>query len=171
MDVFEENKEQWISSLLENPRNLATEQELVEQAKVALKLFQEWDVDGGKTLSVGELKGLCDHMGLPVKFEEEADLFAIDKDGNGNVDIEEFTKWWLKRVSELPNPRKQQEVIAENTFRKFDTNGGGSLDTEETKQLMAALGADFTDSEMNEAMKELDEVDDLYYTLYYTLYL
>lgn len=156
-EIFEDNKSEWISELIDNPRNLATEQELGEQAKVSLKLFQNWDKDGSNTLTIDELKGLCDHMGLPVKFDEETDLLSIDKDGNGNVDIEEFAKWWLKRVSELPNPMKQQEVIAGNTFKKFDENKSGSLDRRETRELLHALGTDFTDSEMTEVMNELDE--------------
>jgi hypothetical protein len=56
----------------------------------------------------------------------------------------------------LPNPAKQQEAIARNTFKKFDKDGSGFLDLEELRALIDSLGAKFTDKEMSDALKELD---------------
>ena len=57
----------------------------------------------------------------------------------------------------LPNPIKQQEAIARNTFKTFDTSGDGSLDTSELGTLLKKLGADFTDEELVQALAEIDE--------------
>ena len=145
-----------MASLLEKPRNLATEIELHEQAKVALTLFKESDSDGSETLSFNELKELCNHAGLPMEADEEEMLMKMDTDDSGSLDIEEWTIWWLNRISTLPNPIKQQEAIAKNTFKKFDADGSGCLDVSELGSLTKALGADFSSEELADAVKEID---------------
>ena len=64
----------------------------------------------------------------------------IDADDSGEIGMEEWISWWLKRVSCLPNPLKQQEAIAKNTFRKFDTDNSGCLDSSELEELITSLG-------------------------------
>ena len=64
----------------------------------------------------------------------------IDADDSGQISVEEWITWWLRRVSCLPNPLKQQEAIAKNTFKKFDTDDSGSLDTSELHSLIESLG-------------------------------
>ena len=67
-------------------------------------------------------------------------LMKIDADDSGQISLEEWIGWWLKRVSCLPNPLKQQEAIAVNTFRKYDIDGSGSLDCSELDELIYSLG-------------------------------
>ena len=67
-------------------------------------------------------------------------LMKIDADDSGQISQEEWIGWWLKRVSSLPNPLKQQEAIAVNTFRKYDFDGSGSLDCSELNELIYSLG-------------------------------
>jgi Ca2+-binding EF-hand superfamily protein len=153
---FYEKIDDWVSSVLKNPRNLATDVELKEQSKVALNLFTQSDVDGSETLSFDELKLLCEMAGLPMENDEEEALAKMDKDDSGTLDIEEWVKWWLGRISSLPNPIKQQEAIARNTFKKFDADGSGCLDSSELGKLTTALGAEFTQSELKEALEEVD---------------
>ena len=138
--LFEEKNQEWISLIISNPRNLATEVELREQARVALKRFMEADVDQSESLSFAELKVICEHMGLPMGEDEEEALCKMDADGNGTLDIEEWVLWWLRRVSTLPNPIKQQEAIARNTFRRYDVDGSGYLDASELTSLLDSLG-------------------------------
>jgi len=149
--------EQIVAKVLQSPKNLATEIELQEQAKVAITQFRENDIDGSETLSFQELKRLCDNMGLPMEQDEEEALAKIDKDGSNSLDLEEWLEWWLMRVSTLPNPLKQQEAIAINTFQKFDLDKSGFLDVSELSNLLSALGADLSESEINDAMAEIDE--------------
>jgi len=51
---------------------------------------------------------------------------------------------------------KQQEAIARNTFKTFDTSGDGYLDTSELGGLLNKLGADFSDKELAQALAEID---------------
>ena len=146
-----------VEVILRNPKNLATKIELNEQAKVALKLFVENDSDYNNFLGFEELKKICDFMGLPVEEDEEEALNKIDTDQSGSLSIIEWISWWLKRISNYPNPLKQQEAIAFNTFRKFDRDHSGYLDAEEFQNLLSALGADISPTELLDALGELDE--------------
>lgn len=74
------------------------------------------------------------HTNLPTA------LMKIDADDSGQISMEEWITWWLRRVSCLPNPLKQQEAIAKNTFRKFDVDQSGSLDVYELRELISNLG-------------------------------
>lgn len=107
------------------------------------------------TLDIVEIQQLCRDMGLPMEKEEEEVLMKMDADGSGLIEMSEWVQWWLKRISNSPNPAKQQEAIARNTFKKFDIDGGGTLDASEIHKLLCTLGATFTDAEMIEVMKEL----------------
>ena len=64
----------------------------------------------------------------------------IDADDSGQISMEEWISWWLKRVSCLPNPLKQQEAIAKNTFKKFDIDDSGTLEVSELQELITSLG-------------------------------
>jgi len=153
---FDANVEVWVNDILSKPKNIAGEVELLEQAKAAFNLFVQADVDGSESLSFEELKSLCDIAGLPMEDDEEEALAKIDRDDSGCLDVEEWVKWWIGRISTLPNPMKQQEAIARNTFRKFDVDGSGFLDSLELGRLTAQLGADFTEEELEEALAEID---------------
>lgn len=154
--LYINNLPNWIEEALQKPKNLASETELKEQAKVALNYFIQADIDKSDSLSFAELKRLCDEMGLPMGNDEEEALFKMDTDGSGALDIEEWTKWWLGRISTLPNPSKQQEAIATNTFKKLDVDGSGYLDASELRTLITQLGADFSDEELAQAIEEID---------------
>lgn len=113
-------------------------------------------MDHNGTLTVDELCNLCNDMGLPMEVDEEEAMFKMDTDGSGGLSIEEWCSWWLKRVSCLPNPAKQQEAMAQNTFNKFDADQSGSIDASELENIISALGADFSPKELQQAMLELD---------------
>ncbi len=66
-------------------------------------------------------------------------------------------QWWLHRISRGGgNLNLQQEVLARNTFNKFDSNKSGSIDVNELRELVETLGVSFTDKELLLAMQELD---------------
>jgi Ca2+-binding EF-hand superfamily protein len=153
---FDEQIPEWVAKVVESPRNLATEKELTEQCKVALNLFIDADMDGNRQLSFQELKQLCDAAGLPVGDDEDEAMLHMDKNESGSLDIEEWVTWWLNRISSLPNPIKQQEAIARNTFQNFDRDGSGCMDASELGLLVQSLGADFSEEELLLALGEID---------------
>lgn len=156
LEKFSDKVDVWVTDVLAKPNNIATELELREQSNVALQLFKDADVDSSGCLSFEELKLLCDTAGLPMEDDEEEALLKMDRDDSGSLDVEEWVKWWLGRISTLPNPIKQQEAIARNTFQKFDSDHSGSLDAAELGRLISALGANFNEEELEEALAEVD---------------
>lgn len=144
------------NEIFDSPKNLSSKDELYTAGRVAMKAFKDSDIDGSNELDFNEMKRLCEEMGLPMSGNEEEEILKMDKDGSNSLDLQEWLSWWLKRVSCLPNPAKQQEAIARNTFNKFDKDGSGLIDKTEFVLLLEALGAKFTPDEINLALLELD---------------
>ena len=152
----EEQLRQYVERQLSSKQNLATEGELLEQVRVAYNAFCAADVSGRAELSIAELVRLCESLGLPMEKDEEEVLAKMDADGSETLDVDEWLNWWLKRVGCSPNPAKQAESLARHTFKRFDADNSGVLDYGELRLLFAELGATFSDKEMAEVIKELD---------------
>jgi Ca2+-binding EF-hand superfamily protein len=127
-----------VSAALENPKNLASEQELREAINLAIINFQNCDKDKSGALTFSELPSLCESMGLPLGADEDETMANFSKSDSGYLDLEGWVIWWINRVSALPNPLKQQEAIARNTFRKFDKDGSGTLNGRELYDMLLA---------------------------------
>lgn len=149
----------YVKQQLSERKNLASEIELLEQARVVYRSYTVAD-NGDGELNFYELKRLCDNLGLPLENDEEEAMAKKDKDESGTIDVDELMSWWLLRVGSLPNPAKQQEAIARNTFRKLDKDHGGTLDVSELATLFEQLGANFSEREMLSVMQQLDSSGD-----------
>jgi Ca2+-binding EF-hand superfamily protein len=147
---------QTIEALLKDPNNIASESELQQQAVAAYRTAKSADHDGNGIITVNEVEDLCERMALPMGDGANDVILNMDADGSGNLQLMEFVLWWIRRVSRLPGTHKQQEVIAKNTFRRFDVDNSGTISIVEFGDLTANLGVDFTPAEMQEAMVELD---------------
>jgi Ca2+-binding EF-hand superfamily protein len=145
-----------IEEVFKSPLTISTIDELKQQAKSAYLSYCYADSDQNGILTADEILILCERMGLKAGIDEEETLMKMDDDGSYTVDIEEWLRWWLTRVSKLPNPIKQQEIIARNTFQRFDKDGSNSMDVSEFKDLVESLGVDFSDDELEEVITLLD---------------
>ncbi|KAG5186554.1 hypothetical protein JKP88DRAFT_288770 [Tribonema minus] len=129
-----------------------------QQAVAARKAFEKCDQDGSGTISLDELQGLADYMGLPIHPEELEEVHdMLDKDGSGALEIEEWVDFWVKRTQGNPSPEKQQEVVARHAFAAADENGSGYMDMDELEALCSDLGLALEGSELQEAMAMLDK--------------
>ena len=153
---MEEVFQKILTEINDDPRNLCTYEELELSMKQCLVHFDEADNEGDGSIGFEELKVLTHLMGLPVSVDEEETLAKMDTDDTGTLERDEWARWWLTRISRLPNPGKQQEAIARNTFRKFDADRSGSINVDEFDKLVEYLGMDFSPSELKEAVAELD---------------
>ncbi|KAG2497411.1 hypothetical protein HYH03_004566 [Edaphochlamys debaryana] len=72
--------------------------ELTAQEVADLKeVFDLMDKDKGGTLSIEEVKGLMELLGMKVRSEElEAMVAEIDRSGDGNIDFNEFLQVMAK---------------------------------------------------------------------------
>lgn len=147
-----------IDKILLSPKNLATPSEVQQQCKAALCALERSDKDRNFVIDHSEIKVLCSILGLPIEDEDET-LLEMDKDQTGQLESIEFLEWWLHRISQQSNSNKQQEVMAKNTFKRYDADNSDEISCNEFAQLVRDLGADFSDQECHDAIKELDRND------------
>lgn len=94
----------------------------IESTYSMADLFHSFDVNKNGYIQYDELRLCMKHFGVPFKSEEEALIAfnAIDKNGDGKIDFEEFMTWW-KRL------RKRQTRTMGDAYRiSSDKLGSGS---------------------------------------------
>ncbi|XP_003388319.2 PREDICTED: calmodulin-like [Amphimedon queenslandica] len=109
---------------------------LTDEQKAELKKkFDSFDVDKDGTISIAELKAVCESMGLNKSELEIAEYIdRADKDGSGTVDFDEY----CQHYAEIDEQRMWE------LFQKYDTKNGteegnGYLDLEELTALVKDL--------------------------------
>lgn len=81
-------------------------------------------------------------------------MFAkVDADGNGEIDYSEFVIATMNEKHLLSNNK------LETAFKMFDKDGGGSISTEEIKQVLS-FGQNLDESVINAIIKQVDENGD-----------
>lgn len=81
-------------------------------------------------------------------------MFAkVDADGNGEIDYSEFVIATMNEKSLLSNNK------LETAFKMFDKDGGGSISTEEIKQVLS-FGQNLDENVINAIIKQVDENGD-----------
>ena len=64
------------------------------------ELFERADSDESGMLEREEVRAVVTEMGMPLTDPELTDAMdAMDGDGSGEVDFEEFVAWWRKTIS------------------------------------------------------------------------
>lgn len=73
-------------------------QNMLEESDVVRK-FNEADTNGDGHLDISEVKALCSSLGMNLnRYELESAFFMLDRDGNGDVSLEEFQYWFSHRL-------------------------------------------------------------------------
>lgn len=85
-------------------------------------LFHSFDVNKSGYIDYDELRLCMKHFGVPFKSEEEALIAfnAIDKNGDGKIDFDEFMNWW-KRLR-----RRETRTMSDAYRISSDKLGSGS---------------------------------------------
>ena len=103
------------------------------------------------TLEVSEIKQVMKKLGHNPTNEELTEMFSsVDKDGNNEIDFEEFCKLMASKMSNDP------EKELKDAFNVFDSDHSGSIDRNELAQLMKKLGQALTDAQIDSLMEEVD---------------
>ena len=96
------------------------------------------------TLEVSEIKQVMKKLGHNPTNEELTEMFSsVDKDGNNEIDFEEFCKLMASKMSNDP------EKELKDAFNVFDSDHSGSIDRNELAQLMKKLGQALTDAQID----------------------
>ena len=83
------------------------------------ELFDEVDTDGGGTLDKDEVQMLMVKLGLVVNDWELAKVMrAMDPNGDGEVDVDEFLLWWSRAGAAL---KKKMTTLADETVEQRET--------------------------------------------------
>ncbi|XP_066930098.1 uncharacterized protein [Clytia hemisphaerica] len=118
----------------------------IAEFKEAFGLFDK-NHDG--SISVQELGEVMSRMGFdPTEGELEDMLHDIS--GSGDIDFEKF----VNMMAKIKNVDEEEETKL--AFKMFDKDQNGFIDKEELKLVMASLGEQLTDDEIQEMMAEAD---------------
>eukprot|EP00543_Licmophora_paradoxa_P006077 CAMPEP_0202442180 /NCGR_PEP_ID=MMETSP1360-20130828/1636_1 /ASSEMBLY_ACC=CAM_ASM_000848 /TAXON_ID=515479 /ORGANISM="Licmophora paradoxa, Strain CCMP2313" /LENGTH=115 /DNA_ID=CAMNT_0049057455 /DNA_START=164 /DNA_END=511 /DNA_ORIENTATION=- len=87
--------------------------------------------------------------------EELAEMIrALDTDGNGEIDFEEFLAMMKQRATERNEHDPETEL--RGVFNLFDADGSGYIDRNEVRVLMKKLAQTLSDEEIDAIMEEAD---------------
>lgn len=115
--------------------------------------FHTIDTDKSGYITPQELGQLLDLVGVSDLEQEELDQLAadIDKNKNGLIEFSEFSCWYI-----ASEHRMKKEL--HEKFDELDTNGDGSIDPIEFKQLLIKLRVKADDAAVFQAMGKIHEL-------------
>ena len=109
------------------------------------------DINGDGRLSKDEIqKGFAQYFGRSLNDKEVDDMFEkVDADGSGEIDYSEFVVATMNEKNLLSNNKLQ------TAFKMFDKDGGGSISTDEIKQVLS-FGQNLDEKVIADVIKQVD---------------
>ncbi len=93
------------------------------------------------------------NLGYNLKPEQlEECIEAVDGDGSGSVDFDEFLALMTKKTKEAEDEHEFREA-----FRVFDKNNRGVIDVADLKLIFQTLDPDMPEEEIDAMITEVDE--------------
>ena len=130
-------------------KNGLTEDEVLE-IREAFDLF---DTDHSGEIDVGELKQALMNLGIDTKNQTLQNMLAdIDKNGNANIDFDEFIDMMTAKMSDK-DTREDLEKVFELFLGDDDTD---KIDIKHLKRVSKELNENMSDDELNEMIVRAD---------------
>jgi len=115
--------------------------------------FNIYDRAGTGEIPTSVLGTVMKNLGQNLKPDQLQECIeAVDGDGSGTVDFEEFLALMAKKTKEAEDEQELREA-----FRVFDKNNRGVIDTNDLKTIFKALDPDMDDEEIEQIINEVDE--------------
>lgn len=116
--------------------------------------FDCFDVDNSGSITKEEFRDILTRLGAAMDDEHFDRLMTVlDRDGDGEVNKEEFIKWYKFFSSKEQIPLREQ---AEDLFAIFDDDMSGEVTLGEFKDNLDTLNMGFTIDEIGSILNQLD---------------
>eukprot|EP00954_Amorphochlora_amoebiformis_P027848 1388324-Amorphochlora_amoeboformis.AAC.1 len=127
--------------------------EQLDEIKEAFSLF---DSNHTGTINVRELRAAMRALGFQVKKEEvKRMLDDIDKDGNSEITLEEFTKMMSGKMGSRDT---REEIL--KVFQLFDVDNSGFITLKNLRRICTELGEQLSEQDLAEMIDEADRDQD-----------
>mmetsp|Transcript_11081 Transcript_11081/g.23390 ORF Transcript_11081/g.23390 Transcript_11081/m.23390 type:complete len:527 (-) Transcript_11081:700-2280(-) len=143
-----------MKSFVGGRKGTSLERKLTEEDVADLReTFEMFDRDSSGTISLQELQGVTEKLGLSVSLEELTGvIYSVDENNDGEIDFDEF----LIMMKKIPDTEKELR----EAFAVFDSDSDGTTSRTELKRIMLKFGQTLTDQELDAVMAEVDDDGD-----------
>ncbi|KAI4296652.1 hypothetical protein L6164_036595 [Bauhinia variegata] len=130
---------------------------LTKQKKQEIKeAFELFDTDNSGTIDAKELNVAMRALGFEMTEDQINQMIAaVDKDGSGAIDFEEFVHMMTAKIGE----RDSKEELM-RAFNIIDQDKNGKISVSDIKRIAKELGEHFDDQEIQEMIDEADRDHD-----------
>ncbi|XP_070556028.1 calmodulin-like [Ptychodera flava] len=136
-------------------------------------IFDRYDLDGNGSITISELKQGLRRGGIDYTDDEIYQFMRqVDLDGNGEIDFNEFSIFWIGKHGEEQERQQQQQQAKQKKdtfptvnelrerFSELDADGNGYITIDEVKMGLLKKKGHYTDEEVYKIMRLADEDGD-----------
>eukprot|EP01083_Nonionella_stella_P064798 169221_1 len=122
-------------------------------------IFDKFDTSHDGKIGTSEFRQLCYKSGYYLSDEElKQGLLVVDADGSGEVDYDEFKKWWSQSdrfaMFALDDEALESRKAAMDTFQAYDADMSGTIEQDEFESLYNDIVSQKLTSEAKEKVWE-----------------
>jgi len=124
-----------------------------EQMSELEEAFAVFDTDGAGVINTRKLFRVMRALGQnPTEAEVQDLIDAVDDDGNGTIELEEFVSMMAQKVKE---PDSEDDL--KQAFKVFDSKHGGGITSDDLQAILSSMGqSELTQQQVQEMIEQAD---------------